>query len=190
MISLRARQYWHFPAHSPFILRHVLQYTLRSISAELLLRCIAMHSWMASCPPNGTKNNVDKMTSRGKVNFLICDIHVMSWKPPGFPQEKKQQCDLEVDRSFLFINNFTLITCFSILWHVCAQLLHPCPTLCDPMDCNLPGSSDHGILQARRLEWVAMPSSRGSSRSRKQPTSPALQADSLPLSHQESPTLA
>ena len=67
-----------------------------------------MHSWMASCPPNGTKNNVDKMTSRGKQNFLICDIHVMSWKPPGFPQEKKQQCDLEVDRSFLFINNFTL----------------------------------------------------------------------------------
>ena len=37
------------------------------------------------------------------------------------------------------------------------------PTLCDPMDCNLPGSPVHGILQARILEWVAMPSSRGSS---------------------------
>ena len=35
--------------------------------------------------------------------------------------------------------------------------------LCDPMDCNLPGSSVHGILQARILEWIAMPSSRGSS---------------------------
>ena len=30
------------------------------------------------------------------------------------------------------------------------------PTLCDPMDCSLPGSSVHGILQARRLEWVAI----------------------------------
>ena len=37
-----------------------------------------------------------------------------------------------------------------------------CPTLCDPMDGNLPGSSVHGILPARILEWVAMPSSRGS----------------------------
>ena len=38
-----------------------------------------------------------------------------------------------------------------------------CPTLCDPMDCSPPGSSVCGILQARILEWVAMPSSRGSS---------------------------
>ena len=41
-----------------------------------------------------------------------------------------------------------------------------CPTLCDPMDCSPPGSSVHGILQARILEWVAMPSSRGSSQAR------------------------
>ena len=38
-----------------------------------------------------------------------------------------------------------------------------CPTLGDPMDCSPPGSSVHGILQARILEWTAMPSSRGSS---------------------------
>ena len=31
-----------------------------------------------------------------------------------------------------------------------------CPTLCDPMDCSLPGSSVHGIFQARVLEWVAI----------------------------------
>ena len=41
-----------------------------------------------------------------------------------------------------------------------------CPTLCDPMDCSLPGSSVCGILQARILEWVAISSSRGSSRPR------------------------
>ena len=41
-----------------------------------------------------------------------------------------------------------------------------CLTFCDPMDCSLPGFSVHGIFQARSLEWVAMPSSRGSSWSR------------------------
>ena len=41
-----------------------------------------------------------------------------------------------------------------------------CLTLCDPMDRSPPGSSVHGILQARILEWVAIPSSRGSSQPR------------------------
>ena len=41
-----------------------------------------------------------------------------------------------------------------------------CPTLSDPVDCSPPGSSVHGILRAGILEWVAMPSSRGSSRPR------------------------
>ena len=43
-----------------------------------------------------------------------------------------------------------------------------CPTLCNPMDCNPPGSSVHGILQARILEWVAISFSRGSSGTRDQ----------------------
>jgi len=43
-----------------------------------------------------------------------------------------------------------------------------CPTLCNPMDCSPSGSSVHGILQARILEWVAIPFSRGSSRPRDQ----------------------
>ena len=57
-----------------------------------------------------------------------------------------------------------------------ARSLQTCPTLCDPTDCSLPGFSVHGILQARILEWVAMPSSRAYSRPRKWPTltSPAL----------------
>ena len=54
---------------------------------------------------------------------------------------------------------------FQIMW-VCAKLLQPCSTVCDPMDHSLPGSSVHGILQARILEWVAMPFSRGSSQPR------------------------
>ena len=55
-----------------------------------------------------------------------------------------------------------------------------CLTLCNPMDCSPLGPSVHGILQARILEWVAMPFYRGSSRPRDQPGSPALRAESLP----------
>ena len=51
----------------------------------------------------------------------------------------------------------------SIQQHELAML---CLTLCDPLDRSLPGSSVHGILQARILEWVAMPSFRGSSQPR------------------------
>ena len=46
------------------------------------------------------------------------------------------------------------------------KVAQSCPTLCDPVDCSLPGSSVHGILQARILEWVADPFSRESSQSR------------------------
>ena len=46
---------------------------------------------------------------------------------------------------------------------VCMLVAQSRPILCDPMDCNLPDSSVHGILQARILEYVAMPFSRGSS---------------------------
>ena len=62
-----------------------------------------------------------------------------------------------------------------MLWHtpghhsypcacIRAQSLQSCPILWDPMHCSLPGSSVHEILQARIPEWVARPSSRGSSR--------------------------
>ena len=47
-----------------------------------------------------------------------------------------------------------------------ANLLQSCPTLCDPMDCSPPGSPLYGVFQARMLEWIAMPSFRGSSRPR------------------------
>jgi len=45
-------------------------------------------------------------------------------------------------------------------------LLQSCPTLCDPIDCGLQGSYIHGVIQARIVEWVPVPSSRGSSQPR------------------------
>ena len=66
-----------------------------------------------------------------------------------------------------------------------AKSLRSCPTLGDPMDCSPPGSSVHGSLQARGLEWTAiMPSSRGFSLPRdgtQSPVSLAWQVGSLPL---------
>ena len=57
--------------------------------------------------------------------------------------------------------------CRTVYYQQCAMLVtQSCLTLCNPMDCSLPGSSVHGILQAGILEWVAMPSARGSSQPR------------------------
>ena len=47
-----------------------------------------------------------------------------------------------------------------------AKSLHSCPTLCNPTNCSLPGSTVHGIVQARILEWAAISFSRGSSQPR------------------------
>ena len=80
---------------------------------------------------------------------------------------------------------------FSCCWiyipNCCCLVTKLCLTLCDSMDCSPPGSSVHGILQGRILEWVAISFSRGSSHMKTESTSPAWQVDSLPLSHQGSP---
>ena len=60
------------------------------------------------------------------------------------------------------------------------KVVQSCPTLCDSMDCSLPGSSVHGILQARILGWVAIPFSGDLPNPGTKPRCPTLQADSLP----------
>ena len=98
---------------------------------------------------------------------------------------------------FLWLKHFRIPVCTDTLWKNCpyrgllesgawwqcqcvcvsfgllsvcvyAESLQSCPTLCDPIVCSPPGSSVRGILQARILAWVAMPSSRGSSQPRDQ----------------------
>ena len=83
--------------------------------------------------------------------------------------------------------------------HSCLCLVtQSCPTLCDPKDCSPPGSSVHGISQARILEWVAIYFSRDPPDPGIESGSPALQANSLPseppgghswVTHNPSPTL-
>ena len=68
----------------------------------------------------------------------------------------KQRCKM-----FLFAN-----TMIVYVENPESEVTQSCPTLCDPVDCSLLGSSVHGVFQARVLEWVAISFSRGSSRPR------------------------
>ena len=90
----------------------------------------------------------------------------------------------------LFLHKDLLKSC-------CCLVTKSCLTLCDSMDYSLPSSSVHGIIQARKLEWVAISYSRQENWSglpfpapgdlpnpEIEPTTPAWQVDSLPLSHQ------
>ena len=71
-------------------------------------------------------------------------------------------------------SNLGLPHCRQIVYHLShhqgkkkwSEVAQSCPTLCDPMDCSLPGSSVHGIFQARVLEWVAISFSKRSSQPR------------------------
>ena len=65
-----------------------------------------------------------------------------------------------VNDPFFILLGFGLLIFDELYLHLVAQL---CLTLCDPMDCGLPGFYVHGIFQARVLEWVAISFSRGSS---------------------------
>ena len=71
------------------------------------------------------------------------------------------------------------------LWIVQVLIAQSRPTLCNPIDYNPPGSSVHGNLQARILEWRAVPFSRESSRPSDQTQTSCLLVDSLPLSTRE-----
>ena len=64
------------------------------------------------------------------------------------------------------VSRATWICCVISCEKVKVLVAQLCPTLCDPMNCSLPGSSVHGILQARILEWNAISFSKGSSQCR------------------------
>ena len=71
------------------------------------------------------------------------------------------QIYIKVIQLYVYLHSFSYI--FPLWFIQFSSVAQSCPTLCDPMDCSLPGSSVHGIFQARGLEWVAISFSRGSS---------------------------
>ena len=74
---------------------------------------------------------------------------------PGMQCPCHLLCDILVD--------YIAKTCSYKAGSEVSEVAQSCLTLCDPMDCSLPGSSIHGVFQARVLEWVAISSSKGSS---------------------------
>ena len=102
---------------------------------------------------------------------------------PSFSTPRKvppKQCEFSIPGGPNHMTDHLLVCDLSVF--VCTKSPQLCPTICDPMDCSLPGSSVDRILQARILEWVARPSSRGASRPiRHLSMSPVLLAGSLPL---------
>ena len=89
--------------------------------------------------------------------------HISPWKIPAWAlfQVGKPVNFASVISGPPILDNAAVSWLLTVVWSLS-------PTLCDPMDCRLPGSSVHGILQARMLEWVAISFSRGSSWSKVQ----------------------
>ena len=99
------------------------------------------------------------------------NICLLCWQPPPIEvfhvaQFQRVLYFLWKTRSFQPSVVHTEYRSFHFLLKVKVLVPQSCPTLCDSMDCSLPGSSVHGIHQARILEWVAIPFSRASSRPR------------------------
>ena len=80
--------------------------------------------------------------------FLLCSWTVWSWR---FSSSSRHELN------FFYINQAAHLETCSCDFHApAAKLLQSCPTLSNPMDCSLLGSSVHGIFQARVLEWGAI----------------------------------
>ena len=108
----------------------------------------------SSSPANFGRRGRHSATWRGKkVNFVIHLQIEIKW------------VFRHVFRACLFSSTIKPV-CVYVCVCLCILVAQLYPTLCDPMDCSSPGSSVHGVLQARILEWVATPFSRGSSQHR------------------------
>ena len=94
--------------------------------------------------------------------------------------------DSSVSKPMSVIESF-LLGISSNLSNCCYLVAKSCLTLCNPMNCSPPGSSVHGISQARILEWVAISFSKGSSRPRDPTQVCCIAGGSLLLSRQGSP---
>ena len=82
-----------------------------------------------------------------------------SWKRNNLPEKRGYQGTFTIRKIIVMIMVFGE----DLQLQVKVLIAQLCPTLCDPMHCSPPDSSVHGILQARILEWAAMPSTRGAS---------------------------
>ena len=95
--------------------------------------------------------------------FACLPYQIVAASPPGRSDSLQWQEFKKGRSSFLLVEETSVHIFLKVL------VAQSCLTLSDPMDCSLPGSSVHGILQARILEWITIPFSRVSSWPRDQP---------------------
>ena len=116
------------------------------------------HSVVSDCLwPHGIFspwNSPDQNTGVGRF-FLLQGIFPTQGSNPGLPHCRRILYQLSHKGSPRILE-----------WVKLSEVAQLCPTLCDPMDCSLPGSAVHGIFQAIVLEWIAISFSRGSFRPR------------------------
>ena len=107
-------------------------------------------SWRGAVKAPFLPRGSAEAASPSGVCLLLISCHYQLYRPVNF-----WQCPPCADGFQLTLIGWVLV-------------IQSCPTLCNPTDCSQPASSDRGILQARILEWVAIPFSRGSSQPRDQ----------------------
>ena len=105
------------------------------------------------------------------MNYIVHGIlqaRILEWVVVPFSRGSSQPKDqTQVSRTTgRFFISWTTREALNIVFDIDIEVAQSCLTLCDPMDCSLPGSSVHGIFQARVLEWVAISFSRRSSQPR------------------------
>ena len=123
----------------------------------------------------GDSANISVFTIAVGVCSLVCVVRLFHGMSCGALTHPSSFISYDTMPRFQhddFLSDFKSMTIWAgtthPLWYLHAKWLQLYLTLCDAMDCSPPGSSVHGILQARILEWIAMPSSRDSSRPRDQ----------------------
>ena len=99
---------------------------------------------------------------QGPLSMGIVQARILEWAAMASSGGSSQSRDWTWG-SYVCCTGSRLFTT-SASWEalLCVSVTLLCPTLCNPMACGLLGSSVHGILQPRILEWIAMPFSRGS----------------------------
>ena len=140
------------------------------VGCHFLLQCMKMKSESEVAQSCATSSDPMDCSLPGSSIHGIFQARVLEWVAIAFSNTIMRNGILPFHISTYYkLNVFYVASQSSIQllfeW-LKVKVAQSCPALCNPLDCSLPGSSAHGILQARILEWVTIPFSRWSSQPR------------------------